>query len=96
MVSTFVRNEKLRQALSFHTLLVGGDPTSTSSIYALIHRWKNYGGVWFARGGTSALVNGMVALFERLGGRLMLDEPVSRITHAGRQVTGVVTAPGKC
>ena len=26
MVSKFVGNEKLRQALSFHTLLVGGNP----------------------------------------------------------------------
>ncbi len=95
MVSTFVQNEKLRQALSFHTLLVGGDPTRTSSIYALIHHLEKYGGVWFARGGTSALVNGMVALFERLGGKLMLDTPVARITHAGRQVTGVVTASGE-
>ncbi len=95
MVSTFVRNEKLRQALSFHTLLVGGDPTRTSSIYALIHRLEKLGGVWFARGGTSNLINGMVALFERLGGRLMVDQPVSRITHAGRRVTGVVTAEGQ-
>lgn len=94
MVSTFVRNEKLRQVLSFHTLLVGGDPTRTSSIYALIHRLEKLGGVWFARGGTSALINGMVALFERLGGTLLLAQPVSRITHAGRQVTGVVTADG--
>lgn len=95
MVSTFVRNEKLRQALSFHTLLVGGDPTRTSSIYTLIHRLEKLGGVWFARGGTNALVDGMVALFERLGGDLMLDTSVRDITHKGRQVTGVVTAGGK-
>lgn len=94
MVSSFVRNEKLRQALSFHALLVGGDPTRTSSIYALIHRLEKLGGVWFARGGTSALINGMVTLFERLGGKLMLGQPVSQITHAGRSVTGVVTAGG--
>ncbi len=95
MVSSFVGNEKLRQALSFHTLLVGGDPTRTSSIYALIHHLEKTGGVWFARGGTSALINGMIALFERLGGRLLLSEPVTAITHAGQTVTGVVTATGK-
>ncbi|HET9628478.1 MAG TPA: phytoene desaturase family protein, partial [Novosphingobium sp.] len=35
MVSAHVKSEKLREALSFHTLLVGGNPMTTSSIYAL-------------------------------------------------------------
>jgi len=95
VVSGFVRNEKLRQALSFHTLLVGGNPMKTSSIYALIHELERTGGVWFAQGGTNALVNGMVALFERLGGRLLLGEKVTRIDHAGARVTGVHTDQGR-
>ena len=95
VVSSFVRNDKLRQALSFHTLLVGGNPMRTSSIYALIHQIEKLGGVWFAKGGTNALVNGMVALFERLGGTLLLDEKVTSIAHAGQRVTGVATASGR-
>ena len=85
IVSSFVRNEKLRQALSFHTLLVGGNPMTTSAIYALIHKLERDGGVWFARGGTNALVKGMVRHFERLGGTLRLDDPVTAIeTENGR------------
>lgn len=95
VVSSFVRNDKLRQVLSFHSLLVGGSPMKTSSIYALIHQLEKLGGVWFAKGGTSALVEGMVALFERLGGKLLLGEKVAQITHEGQRVTGVVTASGK-
>ncbi|RZI74703.1 MAG: phytoene desaturase [Pseudomonas sp.] len=94
VVSGFVKNEKLRQALSFHTLLVGGNPMHTSSIYALIHHLERDGGVWFAKGGTNALIRGMVALFERLGGRLLLNEPVETISHAGRRVTGLITKSG--
>ncbi len=45
IVSKFVRNEKLREALSFHTLLVGGNPMTTSAIYALIHKLERDGGV---------------------------------------------------
>ena len=48
-VSTFVQDEHLRQALSFHTLLVGGSPFSASAIYALIHALERRGGVWFAK-----------------------------------------------
>ena len=36
-LSDFIKDPQLRQAFSFHTLLVGGDPFKTSSIYALIH-----------------------------------------------------------
>src|SRR3546814_6401080 len=73
-VASYVRSEKLREALSFHTLLVGGNPMTTSSIYALIHKLEQDGGVWYARGGTNRLVAGMVALFERLGGELRLAD----------------------
>lgn len=94
-VSQFVRNEKLRQALSFHTLLVGGNPMRTSSIYALIHALEKSGGVWFAKGGTNRLVAGLVALFKRLGGTVIMADGVARIHHEGRQVTGVTTGSGR-
>ena len=94
IVSGFVRNEKLRQALSFHTLLVGGNPMTTSAIYALIHSLEREGGVWFARGGTNALVKAMVGHFERLGGTLRLDDPVQRIETDGRLASRVRTRSG--
>ena len=94
MVSSYVQNEKLREALSFHTLLVGGNPMNTSAIYALIHTIEKDGGVWFARGGTNQLVAGMVRLFERLGGTIRLDDPVTEITTSGDKATGVKTASG--
>jgi phytoene desaturase len=94
IVSSYVQDERLRQALSFHTLLVGGNPMSTSSIYALIHTIEKDGGVWFARGGTNRLVAGMVALFERLGGTVRLADPVTRIETRGDRATAVETASG--
>ena len=94
IVSSYVQDERLRQALSFHTLLVGGNPMNTSSIYALIHTIEKEGGVWFARGGTNKLVAGMVALFERLGGTLRLADPVTKIETQGDRATAVQTASG--
>jgi len=93
-VSSFVRNEKLRQALSFHTLLVGGNPMTTSAIYALIHKLERDGGIWFAKGGTNALVRGMARHFERIGGTLRLGEPVEAIETDGARATGVRTRGG--
>ena len=94
MVSSFVKDERLRQALSFHTLLVGGNPMTTSAIYALIHKLEKDGGVWFAKGGTNRLVNAMVTHFERLGGTIRLGDAVAEIETLGDRVTGVRTESG--
>lgn len=89
MVARHIRDERLRQAFSFHTLLVGGNPFTTSSIYALIHALERKGGVWFAKGGTGALVAGMVRLFRELGGTIHLNAPVDRIETEGDRATAV-------
>ena len=78
-VSRFVKDEHMRQALSFHTLLVGGNPFETSSIYTLIHYLERKWGVFFPRGGTGTLVQALVRLFEELGGTLQLSTPVERV-----------------
>jgi len=79
-VSRFIKDERLRQAFSFHPLLVGGNPLQTSSIYTLIHWIERQWGVYFPRGGTGALVEALVALFQRLGGELRLATPVDRVS----------------
>jgi phytoene desaturase len=94
VVSKYVRSEKLREALSFHTLLVGGNPMTTSAIYALIHKLEKDGGVWWARGGTNRLVAGMVRHFERLGGTLRLSDPAVRVHTIGNRATEVESASG--
>jgi len=94
MVSKYVRNDKLREALSFHTLLVGGNPMTTSAIYALIHKLEKDGGVWWARGGTNRLVAGMVRHFERLGGTIRLHDPVVQVHTLGNRASEVETQSG--
>lgn len=94
IVSSFVKNENLRQALSFHTLLVGGNPMATSSIYALIHKLERDGGVWFARGGTNALVTAMAVHFERIGGTVLLGEKVEAIETVANRASAVRTQSG--
>lgn len=94
VVSSYIENEKLREAFSFHSLLVGGNPMSTSAIYALIHKLEKDGGVWWAKGGTNRLIAGMVKHFERLGGQVRLNDPVVHIHSLGDRVTAVETKSG--
>jgi phytoene desaturase len=95
MVSSFIQDEQLRQAFSFHSLLVGGNPFATSSIYTLIHALERKWGVWFPRGGTGALVKGMVKLFTDIGGRIELNAPVAAIETSGGRASGVRLQDGR-
>jgi phytoene desaturase len=94
-VSRFIQNEKLRQVFSFHSLLVGGNPFATSSIYTLIHALERKWGVWFPRGGTGALVQGMVKLFQDIGGTIELNAAVAKIDTQGNEATGVRLKDGR-
>ena len=94
MVSSFVQDPQLREALSFHTLLVGGNPFKTSSIYALIHALEKKWGVWFPKGGTHALIRGMQKLFEDLGGQVRIGAAVKSIGESYDRVGGVTTEDG--
>lgn len=94
-VATYLKDERLRQAFSFHSLLVGGNPFATSSIYALIHALEREWGVWFPKGGTGALVDGMVRLFQDLGGKLILSADVKDIAVRDGKASGVRLADGR-
>lgn len=94
MVARHIEDDRLRQAFSFHTLLVGGNPFKTSSVYALIHALEKKWGVWFPRGGTHALVRAMVKLFEDIGGQVRIGSKVEAIMADSGRVTGVRCADG--
>jgi phytoene desaturase len=94
-VAGFIQDPRLRQVFSFHSLLVGGNPFETSAIYALIHALERQWGVFFPRGGTGALVAGLVRLFEDLGGRVLLGAPVQRILTSAGRAAGVALSDGR-
>ena len=95
LVCRYVKNDKLRQVLSFHPLLVGGNPFDTTSIYSLILFLERRFGVHFPMGGTGALVRALVQLIERHGGKVHLSAPVARIATHGTRAVGVSLADGR-
>jgi phytoene desaturase len=89
MVSRYLRDERLRQVFTFQPLLVGGNPFNTTSIYLLIHWLERKWGVWFAKGGTTSIVKGMVRLLEEMGGEVRCDAPVEEIEVVGGRARSV-------
>lgn len=95
VVASFIESKHLRQAFSFHSLLVGGNPFATSSIYTLIHYLERNWGVSFPRGGTGALVKSLVKIFEEMGGQIRLDSELKQILVENERVVGVETKSGE-
>ncbi|KAA3646142.1 MAG: phytoene desaturase [Chloroflexi bacterium] len=93
-VSQFVKDDFLRRTFSFHPLLVGGNPFDSPSIYAMIHYLEREWGIHYALGGTGAIVDGLVKLFEELGGVIHLDAEVDEILVEGRRVKGLQLKDG--
>ncbi|XBQ16969.1 MAG: phytoene desaturase [Oceanicaulis sp.] len=95
LVSRYVKNEKVRTALSFHPLLIGGDPFAASSIYCLISYLEREWGVHFVMGGTGELVRGLSGLITHQGGQVRCNAEVDQITVQAGRATGVRLASGE-
>ena len=95
LVSSFVADPRLRTVLSFHPLLIGGNPFAASSIYALIAFLERKWGVSYAVGGMGRLVDGMVGLIRGQGGTLRCGAEVASITVERGRATGVRLVSGE-
>lgn len=93
-VAARVKDPKVRMALSFHPLFIGGNPFKVTAIYSMIAYLERQFGVHFAMGGTGALVQAMAKLVERQGNRIVLNTGVDEITCEGTRATGVRLADG--
>jgi phytoene desaturase len=89
LAASFVKHPKLRFALSFHPLFVGGNPFATPSIYGLIAFLERRWGVHFAVGGTGRIVAGLVKLIAGQGGTIRYGAAVEQILLRQRRAIGV-------
>jgi len=95
LVSKYISHPKIRQVLSFHPLLVGGNPFTTTSIYTLIAFLERKWGVWYAMGGTGALVSGLSDLLSDLNVTQRYGTEVTEILVDGGTAAGVELNSGE-
>ncbi|MCX7374038.1 MAG: phytoene desaturase [Alphaproteobacteria bacterium] len=94
-VGDYFRDPKLRVAFSFHPLLIGGNPLSTTAYYCLIQHLERLHGVHYAMGGTGAIAQGLVQLAESQGAGFRYNAEVSEILVRGGRAAGVRMADGE-
>ena len=83
-------NPRMREAFSFHSLYIGGDPYRVPNIYGALVYLQFLDGVWYADGGTYAIVEAMARTLD-----VRCGDGVERIETAGGRVTGVLTRGGE-
>ncbi len=95
MVARYIQDPFIRQVLSFHPLLIGGNPFVVTSIYVLISYLERKWGVYSAMGGTGAVVKGLVNLIEGQGTEIRYQAEVERILVKDGRVVGVRLSSGE-
>ncbi len=89
-VSRFFEHPRVREAFSFHSLFIGGDPYRVPAIYGALVYLQVMDGGWYADGGVYSLVEAMARPLD-----VRCGEGVERIEHSAGRVTGVVTRGGE-
>ena len=89
LVSSFIKNEKLRRMLSMHPLLVGGNPFTTTSIYGLILYLEKKWGIHYSMGGTGNIIKGFEKLMNEVDIKIIKGHEVEKIISNGNKITGV-------
>ena len=89
LVSSYIKNEKLRRMFSMHPLLVGGNPFTTTSIYGLILYLEKKWGIHYSMGGTGNIINGFEKLMNEVGIKVIKGHEVVKLISNKNKVTGV-------
>ena len=89
-VSSFIKHEKLRKAFTIHPLLVGGNPYSTTSIYALILFLERKWGVHYSMGGTGNIIHALEKLMVEVGIKIIKGKEVVTIHHENKRVKNII------
>ena len=89
LVSSYVKNEKLRRMLSMHPLLVGGNPFTTTSIYGLILYLEKKWGIHYSMGGTGNIIKGLEKLMEEEKIEIIKGNEATKIESLSNKITSV-------
>ena len=89
LVSSYVKDEKLRRILSMHPLLVGGNPFTTTSIYGLILYLEKKWGIHYSMGGTGQIIKGLEKLMVEENIEIIKNMEVTNLTFDNNKITGI-------
>jgi phytoene desaturase len=89
-VARYFDHPRVREAFSFHSLFIGGDPYRVPAIYGALVYLQLTEGAWYTDGGVYSLVEAMARPLD-----VRCGAGVERIEHAHGRVRGVLLEDGE-
>ena len=91
----YFSEEHIFQAMSFHSLYIGGDPYRVPAVYAALAYLQVEDGVWYTKGGTYSIIQAMVRALEASGATVRCEADVDEIVVRGGKAVGVRLVDGE-
>ena len=88
-IGKYVKNERIKQILSFQTLYIGVSPYNGPSLYTIIPMIEMLYGVWFIKGGMYTMASSMERLFKELGGKVYYNASVDEVLIKEQKAYGI-------
>jgi len=93
-VAKFVKDPRVAQMLEHFVQYVGSAPDNTPAILCAIAHMQTSEGVWYPKGGTAAIAQGLHRLAVKLGVQFRHGAAVERIVHGDGRVSGLALSDG--
>ena len=94
-IRKFFKDEKILKLMEFPILFLGATPENTPAMYSLMNYAEMKLGTWYPMGGMFKIIEGMVALAEEKGVKILLDQNVTKIEVDKGEARKVITDKGE-
>lgn len=88
-IGKYIKDERIKNMLSFQTLYIGISPYNGPSLYSIIPMIEFLYGVWFIKGGMHTMATSMEKLFYELGGKIHYNANVEKISIESGRADGI-------
>lgn len=89
-ISKVVSHETLQHVLEFMVVFLGGSPRNIPALYGLLAHVDFGLGIWYPKGGFTAVAKAVEAVAKEQGVKIIYDAPVERLLVEKGRIKGVV------
>jgi len=94
-VSSYFKDERLRQLFSFQSMYLGVSPHEAPAVYSVVSYMETGLGIWYPKGGMYKLSEALQQLVQDLGGEIITKSSVEQIMIEDKKAVGVKTAKAR-
>ena len=93
-IRKFFTDDKILKLMEFPILFLGATPENTPAMYSLMNYAEMQLGTWYPMGGMHKIVQGMVALAEEKGVKILYNQEVQKVVVNNGIAKQVITSQG--